>query len=229
VYWKALECKQRHGAGSSNSSRIRDAQFEAAALPGGEGKPVFRDLPYRLFLCLLPLLQLSGSAPAQTSAQPRSSITIHVGKSGLFSGFGHNHTISAPIEHAVINSKSKTASITVITKELKVMGPDASEKDRAEIQATMLGPKVLDAQKYPEIRFTSTRIEQTAPGRFLITGKLDLHGVTKELQFSVSEAAGRYSGKAKLKQTDFGIQPVSAGGGTVKVKDEVEIEFDVYE
>ncbi|HWG49330.1 MAG TPA: YceI family protein [Candidatus Acidoferrales bacterium] len=190
---------------------------------------MFDNRVYRLFLCLPALLfAFGGSSPAQTS-RPESTITIHVGKTGLFSGFGHNHTISAPIEHAAINSQSKTAVITVLTKELKVIDPDASEKDRAEIQATMLGPKVLDAPKYPQIRFTSSRIEQIGPGRFQITGKLDLHGVTKELEFPVSATGKHYTGKTKFKQTDFGIQPVSAGGGTVKVKDEVEIEFDVYE
>ena len=109
------------------------------------------------------------------------------------------------------------------------MDTDASQKDRADIQATMLGPKVLDAQRYPEIRFTSSHIEQTAPGRFLVTGKLELHGVARQLQFPVSAASGHYTGKTKLKQTDFGIQPVAVAGGTVKVKDEVEVEFDVYE
>jgi hypothetical protein len=30
-----------------------------------------------------------------------------------------------------------------------------------------------------------------------------------------------------LKQRDFGITPVSVAGGTVKVKDQVKIEFDI--
>jgi len=30
-----------------------------------------------------------------------------------------------------------------------------------------------------------------------------------------------------LKQTDFGIKPVTIAGGTVKVKDELTIEFDI--
>ena len=34
-------------------------------------------------------------------------------------------------------------------------------------------------------------------------------------------------GSTSLKQTDFGITPISIAGGTVKVKDEVRIEFDV--
>jgi hypothetical protein len=193
------------------------------------GQILFHKRVYCLLLCLPALLfAFIGTSTAQTS-RPESTITIHVGKTGLFSGFGHNHTISAPIEHAAINSQSKTAFITVLTKELKVIDPEGSEKDRAEIQATMLGPKVLDAPKYPQIRFTSTRIEQTGPGRFQVSGKLELHGVTRQLEFPVSATDGHYTGKTKLKQTDFGIQPVSVGGGTVKVKDEVEIEFNVYE
>jgi hypothetical protein len=35
-----------------------------------------------------------------------------------------------------------------------------------------------------------------------------------------------YRGSATLKQTDFGIKPISIGGGMVKVKDEVKIDFD---
>jgi polyisoprenoid-binding protein YceI len=165
--------------------------------------------------------------PAQTVPR-NSTITIHVGKSGLFSGFGHNHTVSAPIARAEVDQKSKTASITVLTREMKVLDPDASEKDRQEIQATMLGPKVLDSQKYPEIRFISTHIDQTSAGEFKVTGNLELHGITKQLEFPVTGTPEHYTGKTKLKQTDFGIQPVSVGGGTVKVKDEIELEFNVY-
>jgi hypothetical protein len=36
-----------------------------------------------------------------------------------------------------------------------------------------------------------------------------------------------YRGSATLKQTDFGITPVTVAGGTVKVKDEVKIEFEI--
>lgn len=185
----------------------------------------------RLAYCFMLLATFAVAAahgvPEQTATR-NSTITIHVGKTGLFSGLGHNHTISAPISRAIINPQSKTASITVLTKEMKVLDPEASEKDRQEIQATMLGPKVLDAQKYPEIHFTSTHVEQTSAGEFKVTGNLELHGVTKQLEFPVTGTQEHYTGKTKLKQTDFGIQPVSVGGGTVKVKDEIELEFNVY-
>jgi hypothetical protein len=38
---------------------------------------------------------------------------------------------------------------------------------------------------------------------------------------------GHYHGTAQLKQKDFGITPISLGGGTVKVKNELRVEFDV--
>ena len=42
-----------------------------------------------------------------------------------------------------------------------------------------------------------------------------------------TRANGRYRGTVTLKQRDFGIMPISIAGGTVKVKDEIKIEFDV--
>jgi hypothetical protein len=38
---------------------------------------------------------------------------------------------------------------------------------------------------------------------------------------------GHFEGFAQLKQRDFGMTPVSIAGGTVKVKDEVRIEFTI--
>ena len=41
-------------------------------------------------------------------------------------------------------------------------------------------------------------------------------------------AGDHYHGATKLKQSDFAIKPISLFGGSVKVKDEVQLEFDVY-
>jgi polyisoprenoid-binding protein YceI len=183
---------------------------------------------FRLCVRAFLLLALAAAPLHGQTAAKQSVITVHAGKTGLFSGFAHNHTISAPVERAMIDAKNMSAEISVETKKMKVLDPEASEKERAEIQATMLGPKVLDTEKFPEIRFQSSRIEQTSPGHYRVSGTLDLHGVRKELSFEMAGGQGHYQGKTKLKQTDFGIQPVSVAGGTVKVKDELELDFDIY-
>lgn len=43
----------------------------------------------------------------------------------------------------------------------------------------------------------------------------------------VSEKDGHYVGSAVLKQADFGMKPVRVAGGTVRVKDEARIGFDI--
>lgn len=162
------------------------------------------------------------------AAPQKSTITVHVYKGGLFSAFAHNHLIKASISKQTLDPKSMTAEIFVSAKEMKVIDPEASESTRAEIQRDMLGPKVLDTDKYPQIHFKSNRIEQSSPGHFRVTGTLELHGAGKEISFDVSGGPDHYHGSTKFKQTEFGIQPISIGGGTVKVKDQIDIEFDIY-
>ena len=49
-----------------------------------------------------------------------------------------------------------------------------------------LARNLLDAQRWPEARFVSTRIEALAPDRFVVHGELTLHGVTREVPLQVS-------------------------------------------
>jgi len=183
-------------------------------------------MPCRISALRVLLLMLVFAAVA--AAAQRSLITVHVGKSGMFSGFGHDHTVTAPVSQAAIDAKNLSAEIVVLTREMKVMDKEVSDSDRAKIQSTMLGPEVLDAGKFPEIRFKSSKIEQTSPQHYRINGALTLHGVTKAITFEVTGDADHYHGTTKLNQSDFGIKPVSVAGGTVKVKDQLELEFDIY-
>jgi polyisoprenoid-binding protein YceI len=180
----------------------------------------------RFFAVLI--LSVLASAQSSDNAPQRSAITIRVFKSGLFSGFAHNHVVIAPISQARVDPAALTAEIVVAVKEMKVTDTEVSEKDRAEIQSTMLGPKVLDQEKFPEIHFKSSRIEQTSPQHYRVEGLLELHGVKHEITLQVTGEPSHYHGASKLKQSEFGIKPISMGGGSVKVKDELELEFDVY-
>jgi polyisoprenoid-binding protein YceI len=158
----------------------------------------------------------------------KSTITLHVGKSGAFSAFGHTHEIRA----AIAMGKAETGDhpsveLHVNARELRVVDADSSEKDRSDVQKTMLGSDVLDSVKYPEIVFRSTAAELNGAGRWTLRGNLTLHGETHPVLVDVILKAGHYTGHATLKQTEFGIKPVRAAGGAVKVKDEIQVEFDV--
>ena len=157
----------------------------------------------------------------------QSVMTVHVYKSGVFSAFGHNHEIAAPIAEGSFDEEKPAVELRVDARQLRVLDKDVSAKDRAEIQETMLGPKVLDSQKFPEIVFRSNHVERLGDGKWAIEGSLTLHGQTQPVRVQVEGQSGHYRGWAQLKQKDFGITPVVVAGGTVKVKNEIRIEFDV--
>lgn len=183
-----------------------------------------------LFAAMLaaPLVLWSADAtPAKEIDTQKSTMTVRVFKTGLFSAFGHDHEISAPVRQGSVNETDRSVELVVDARQMRVMDKDVSEKDRAEIQETMLGPKVLDTAQFPEIRFHSTSAERAGEGRWTVHGDLTLRGKTRPAKVEVNGGSGRYRGTAELKQRDFGIEPVSGGGGTVKVKDEVRVEFEI--
>ena len=91
----------------------------------------------------------------------------------------------------------------------------------------MLGPEVLDAERHPEIAFRSTAAEPAGAGSWKVQGNLTLHGQTRTVVVEVREEGGHYVGTSRFKQTEFGIQPVKVAGGSIRVKDEIRIEFNI--
>lgn len=157
----------------------------------------------------------------------KSGMTVRVYKAGVLSALGHDHEISAPIARGTVDISSRRVELRTRAAALRVRDPGASDKDRDEIQKTMLGPEVLDVDRYPEIVFQSTAARETGAGSWTVTGELTLHGQTKLIAVEVHQRGGGYTGTARLKQSEFGIKPVKVAGGAVKVKDEVRVEFDV--
>jgi hypothetical protein len=180
-----------------------------------------------LFVLAATLLCALGlSAQQRNIDTQKSTMTIHVGKTGAFSGLGHEHEVRAPIHSGTADTGAHPAvEIHVIARDLRVVDPDASDKDRAEVQATMLGPEVLDSDQHQEIVFKSTAAESTGEGRWTLRGDLTLHGQTHPVTVHVTLKDGHFTGEATVKQTDFGIKPPGKAG--IRAKDEVVIRFDV--
>jgi polyisoprenoid-binding protein YceI len=165
-----------------------------------------------------------------------SRIVVRAFAAGLFSAFAHDHTIAPrDFDGAVVVDEGGAASVRFAVRAASLSVIDKiSDSDRRDIEATMRG-QVLETENFPEIVFESTRVEAHAnPAgsyQLRIAGRLTLHGVTRELSFAadVSVDAGRLRarGRVPLLQTDYKITPVSIFGGTVRVKDKVEITFDV--
>jgi polyisoprenoid-binding protein YceI len=177
------------------------------------------------------LLAVAAMAAAQDTAidVQRSTITIHVGKAGLLSAAGHDHTIIAPLSSGTIReSPAPHVEFTVETAKMTVKpDPKVDAKTQAEIQKD-LEEMTLETRRFPEITFRSSRIEKLAEGQWKVEGDLSLHGVTKPVSLTVKRTGDFYTARTVLKQTNFGIKPISVAGGVIKVKDEVEIDFQIF-
>lgn len=174
------------------------------------------------------LLSVPAAAEVRHVDPAKSTVKVHVFKAGLLSAFGHEHDIVAPIASGAVDTSSDTPQVELAfhATELKALDPDLKPTDRAEVQSTMVGPKVLDAERFPEIRFRSKVVTRAGEG-WQVEGELSLHGHTRPVSLRVTESGGSYSGSVKLRQTEFGITPVTIGGGTVKVKDELRLDFTI--
>ena len=174
-------------------------------------------------------LAFAGLAAAQNIPidPQRSTITIHVGKTGLFSAAGHEHWVNAPIASGFLTETGTPhVEFTVNTREMTVKpDPKIDDKTQEQIQQDMQ-IMTLDSGKYPRIRFVSQKIDRDAGG-WKVEGTLTLHGVAKTVRLDVTKDGAAYVSRTTLKQTDFGIKPVSVGGGMVKVKDQIDLEFRI--
>jgi hypothetical protein len=159
----------------------------------------------------------------------RSTMTIHVGKAGLLSAAAHEHWVSARIASGVINEASPPrVEFKVLCVSMTVIpDPKIDANTRNQIQKDM-EEITLDAAKYPEITFRSTRVDRVAEGQFKVDGVLTLHGAAKPVSVNVKRDGESYTGHTVIKQTDFGIKPISIGGGVIKIKDPVDIDFVIF-
>ncbi|MER3427337.1 MAG: hypothetical protein C4334_04415 [Pyrinomonas sp.] len=167
-----------------------------------------------------------------------SRLTVKLAAAGLLSSFGHSPTLAvrkfagearfdpAHPERAWLRVRIRADSLEVVE--------GTNDRDRAEIERRTR-EEVLKAELHPEIIFASERIavEKIFEGHYAarIIGDLTLCGVTRpceiEARVLASESMLRASGEFSLRQSEFGIGPVTALGGAIKLKDELKLSFDI--
>jgi polyisoprenoid-binding protein YceI len=97
----------------------------------------------------------------------------------------------------------------------------------------------LDVEKFPTLSFKSTRISRTGAGELAVAGDLTIHGVTRNIIFTVEgptppakDPWGNtrlgLSATTKISRKDFGLNwNATLETGGILVGDEVTITFDV--
>jgi polyisoprenoid-binding protein YceI len=169
-----------------------------------------------------------------------SEVIIDVGKTGLLAFLGHTHEVAAPVAEGTVrfdreNPARSTLRVVFEAGALRVTGRGEPAADVPEVQRTMESAEVLNVARFPRIVFASREIrviEHEAPRlRLRISGDLALHGITRtktaDVLVNVEPDRLIATGTLVVKQTDFGIEPVRAGAGTVRVRDDVRVRFSL--
>ncbi|MDX6498279.1 MAG: hypothetical protein QOG23_1539 [Blastocatellia bacterium] len=169
----------------------------------------------------------------------QSKFTVQAFAEGLLSAFGHDPVLAIKDftgEAEFVPGSFESASLKMTIKaDSIVLSTEVKEKDRLDLEQTMR-EQVLEIAKYPEIVFVSSNVSVTrlVEGRYRarVIGDLTFHGSTQKnlwitSEVTVSGESLRAKGDFSLKQSDFGIKPFSAAGGTIKLKNELKFSFDI--
>jgi polyisoprenoid-binding protein YceI len=191
-------------------------------------------------LTLIPALAVA--APVTYRIDPAETELLALTKpAGLLSGFSHPHVIAArgasgEVIHDEAAPSGDRVAVEARTDLLENDDPTLrarlgmkplGEGDRKKVGEALRAADQLDVVRYPHVRFTSTAVRQLDDGRLEVTGKLDLRGVASEVRFPVQvvvrEGVLRGEGAVRITHRQFGFRPVSAGGGTIRNADEIEL------
>ncbi|MFN3198647.1 MAG: YceI family protein [Bradymonadia bacterium] len=181
-------------------------------------------------------------APKTYQIQPgQSRVDIQVFKDGVADGFAHNHVIrgtdvTGTVTYdpddvaqcsfdATLKTTTLKADLASARKRYKLEGT-LDKDDREEVEENMKAEDQLHVSKYPTVRMKSVKVSK-AGERYLIIADTTLKGETRRTvlrgQVSVNGDTLTGTGKMKVKQSAFGMEPYSAFLGAVENKDELII------
>lgn len=198
-------------------------------------------MPTPRLAALVALIMLAHPAAAEpqawTSDQAGGRVAVSVWKRGLLSGLAHDHHLLATAWRATARTGAPpegapALEVVVQVASLREQQPALSPEDRAKVEAQ--ARQTLEADRFPEIRFTAPGplVPPAAGAAALeVQGTLTLHGqarpLTLPIQVDREGPALRVRGLIALRQRDFGLEPFSGFLGTIAVKDEVEVAFEL--
>lgn len=158
---------------------------------------------------------------------------------GLLSAFAHSPTFAVRDYRGELRIEAGRADglgldLTARADSLDLLDK-VSDSDRREIDQRMRRD-VLQVAAFPEIVYRAADVPAESIGRgefrLRIGGRLTLHGVTQprpiDAVLRVFQDGVLLRGECPLRLSDYRIAPVTALGGTIKLKDELRLAFELF-
>ena len=148
---------------------------------------------------------------------PDAVFELEVDKTGLLSGKKH----ILRFERYQGRYDGTSVRFTLEANSLQVLDDwKPASGALAKIREVALGKEVLDAARFPEIRF-----EAPAAGGTPVQGQLTVRGVTKPCVVEVARSGNWLEGMATVKYSSYGIKEQKAALGTIGTRDEMRVRF----
>jgi polyisoprenoid-binding protein YceI len=162
-------------------------------------------------------------------------LLVKTARTGLGAKVGHDLTIEVTRWHGNVVADAAHPDRSSVTIEAEVGSFEVREgtggvkpltdADRADIKNTIRS-KILNTARHPAIEFRSSQVSGTEES-FRIDGDLTIAGVTQPVTVEGRLDGDRAQGSAVIVQSRWGIRPYSAFLGALKLRDEVEVRFDI--
>lgn len=168
----------------------------------------------------------------------QSKFMVHASRGGLAWFKGHSHEIAVRDfdgEAALALDLSNPASLemTIRADSLEETS-DVFTAQQKQIINKELDEIVLEAAKYPEIKFKSTDVKGVVNSNQFdvqIGGDMTLHGVTKRVvipaRVSISGDTLRARGEFSINRKDFNVDATNAFHGFVRINHKLKFTFDI--
>jgi polyisoprenoid-binding protein YceI len=156
-------------------------------------------------------------------------------------GFSVRHMVFAKVRGHFTKWKADLAfDATDPSKSSVNVVIEAASIDTREPQRDghLRSPDFLDAEKFPQLTYKSTKVDKSGDGKYAVQGDLTIRGVSKPVKLDVEELGGgkdpwgnqriAWVAKTRITRADWGLkwnQALEAGG--VLVGEYVDIEIDV--
>ena len=187
------------------------------------------------------LLPLALAAVIGAASLPAAAQSWDIDASHSTVGFSVRHLMVSNVKGAFgkftakVDGDPSDPARAKISATIEVASVDTRDVKRDE---HLRSPDFFDAAKFPQMTFTSTKVEKTSATTAKVTGDLTLRGVTKPVVLDVEYTApvknpwGKMvagaSATGKINRKDFGVNwSKSLDGGGLVVADEVTIQLDL--
>ena len=205
-----------------------------------------------LALGFVALLACGGAAAQEAGERyvvdaAQSDLHWLVYKAGAFSRFGHNHTVAAgdlsgtvlvnsdDLAKSALELEFSVANLVVDDPALRrTLGEEFSSvpsgDDVAGTRRNMLSERVLDGEKYPQIRITGSG-PMTSGGMKELAVKVAMLGRVVDLEVptevTIEGDRLRARGEFELNHADLGMEPFSVMAGALQVGEKLSFSYDI--